>query len=50
MPPRRKPPQPTYIIDEEFKDMDTNALKSSLATFRERYNELKSKRNYIQMD
>lgn len=50
MPPRRKPPQPTYVIDEEFTAMDTTALKSNLATYRERFNDFKSKRNYIQMD
>lgn len=50
MPPRRRPQQPTYVIDEEFTAMDTIALKASLATYRERFNDLKSKRNYIQMD
>lgn len=48
--PKKKPPAPTFIIDEQFQNLDTVALKSSLTTYRERFNDMKSKRNYIQMD
>ena len=48
--PRKPPKPPAFIVDAEFQDMETTALKSSLQTFRERFNEMKSKRNYIQMD
>jgi Trm5-related predicted tRNA methylase len=39
--PKKKPPKaPAFIIDAEFQDMDTSVLKSSLQTFRERFNEM----------
>ena len=51
MPPKKKKPtEPKFIIDGEFVDMEVLALKSNILTYRERFNDMKSKRNYIQMD
>lgn len=47
MPPPKKPPAE---IEDEFTKMTAQELTQNLQIFKDKVNELKQKRNYIQMD
>lgn len=48
MPPKK--PKKEEEPDDEFMKMSASDLQQNLTLFKDRLNDLKSKRNYIQMD